>query len=73
MDGFEATAAIREKELAGGKHLPIIALTADAMDGERTRCLALGMDGYVTKPIRADELVAEITRLHKAGALDEVK
>src|SRR6202521_440051 len=56
MDGLEATAIIREKEIKTGKHQPIIALTAHAMTGDRARCLAVGMDGYLTKPIRPQEL-----------------
>jgi PAS domain S-box-containing protein len=56
MDGFEATAAIREKEKHHGTHVPIIALTAHAMKGDRERCLAAGMDGYLSKPIRSQDL-----------------
>ncbi len=56
MDGLEATAAIRQKEKNSGKHQPIIALTAHAMKGDREKCIAGGMDGYLTKPIRPQEL-----------------
>jgi CheY-like chemotaxis protein len=56
MDGFEATAVIRNREKHNGGHVPIIALTAHAMKGDRERCLAEGMDGYLTKPIRSQEL-----------------
>ncbi len=56
MDGLEATAAIREKELSAGRHTPIVAMTAHALTGDRERCLSAGMDGYVTKPIRPQDL-----------------
>ena len=56
MDGLDATAMIREKERSSGKHVPIIAMTAHAMVGDKERCLAAGMDGYVSKPLRSQEL-----------------
>jgi len=56
MDGYETTAAIRERERLSGRHLPIVALTAHALKGDSERCLKAGMDGYVSKPVRPDEL-----------------
>jgi len=64
MDGIEATIAIREKEKSTGLHQPVIAMTALAMKGDRERCLAAGMDGYLSKPIdlqQLDDLLAEYT------------
>jgi signal transduction histidine kinase/CheY-like chemotaxis protein len=61
MDGFEATAAIRAWESARNLHTPIIAMTAHAMKGDRERCLRAGMDGYLAKPIRREELLAIIS------------
>lgn len=63
MDGLAATAEIRARERSSGQHIPIIALTAHAMKSDRDRCLAAGMDGYVSKPIRADELAAVFAEL----------
>jgi CheY-like chemotaxis protein len=63
MSGFEATTAIREKEQSTGGRIPIIAMTAHAMKGDRERCIAEGMDGYVSKPIRAKELFEAIDDL----------
>ncbi|MGH9395383.1 MAG: PAS domain S-box protein [Terriglobia bacterium] len=63
MNGLEATARIREKEKITGRHLPIIAMTAHAMKGDREKCIAAGMDGYVSKPVRAKELLQEVERV----------
>ncbi len=60
MDGFEATRAIRELEKSTGNHLPIVAMTAYVMKGDRERCLSAGMDGYVSKPIQVEELFTAI-------------
>lgn len=60
VDGFEATAQIREDEKFSGHRVPIIALTAHAMRGDREECIAAGMDGYVSKPLREDDLAAAI-------------
>jgi CheY-like chemotaxis protein len=62
MDGFEATAEIRGRERLTGEHIWIIALTANAIKGDRERCLNAGMDDYLTKPIQPDELRAAIRR-----------
>jgi len=63
MSGFEATAVIRQCEWETGTHVPIIAMTAHAMHGDRERCLDAGMDRYVSKPIRAQELFETIEQL----------
>ena len=63
MDGFEATAAIRAKEKIKGGHIPIIALTAHALKGDEEDCISSGRDGYVSKPIHANELVFMIEKL----------
>jgi CheY-like chemotaxis protein len=60
MNGFEATRIIREGQRRQGRHIPIIAMTAHAMKGDRERCVTAGMDGYVSKPIQAQELYAAI-------------
>jgi two-component system, sensor histidine kinase and response regulator len=62
MDGYEATGAIRRQEALTGLHLPIVALTAHAMQGDEDRCLSAGMDAYVTKPIRPQALQEAIQR-----------
>jgi two-component system, sensor histidine kinase and response regulator len=63
MNGWEATQAIREKEKMTGKHIPIVAMTAHAMKGDEERCLASGMDDYLTKPIRTQELLAVLDEI----------
>ena len=63
MDGFETTAIIREREKTAGGHLPIIAMTAHAMAGDRERCLRAGMDGYLSKPIDPTTMAQEIRRV----------
>ncbi len=63
MDGFAATRSIREAEAGTERHVPIIALTANALEGDRERCLAAGMDDYLTKPIAPDALYGAIARL----------
>jgi PAS domain S-box-containing protein len=63
MDGFEASRAIRAAERVSGTYVPIIAMTAYAMTGDQERCIAAGMDGYLSKPIRARELIAAVERI----------
>lgn len=63
MNGLEATAAIREAEKSNGSHTPILALTAHSTDDDRERCLAAGMDGYISKPICTNDFMSAIARL----------
>ncbi len=63
MDGLEATAAIREREKASGGRVPIVAMTAHAMKGDRERCLAAGMDAYLSKPVETKALLLTIERV----------
>ena len=63
MGGFEATAAIREKERETGAHMPIVAMTAHAMKGDRERCLEAGMDEYIAKPLESKLLCATVERI----------
>jgi len=62
LDGFAATAALRQSEAGSGRHLPVIALTANAMKGDRERCGAAGMDDYLAKPYSGEELFAVLAR-----------
>jgi len=62
MDGFEATRAIRRVQQRSGKHVVIVAMTANAMEGNRDTCIAMGMDDYISKPVRFDELRQLLTR-----------
>ncbi|HEV2687773.1 MAG TPA: response regulator, partial [Bryobacteraceae bacterium] len=63
MDGLETTAILRAREQSTGGHLPVLALTAYAMKGDQDRCLKAGMDGYVSKPVRPDELFTAIEQV----------
>jgi PAS domain S-box-containing protein len=68
MDGLETTAAIRELQKGSSLHVPIVALTAHALKGDRERCLAAGMDGYLSKPVHADELFETVDSFLRQGA-----
>jgi two-component system sensor histidine kinase/response regulator len=63
MDGLEATAAIRAREQSAGGRVPIIAMTAHAIKGVRQQCLDAGMDDYITKPIRPEEMFNALERI----------
>jgi CheY-like chemotaxis protein len=68
LDGFETTAAIRARERLSGGHLPVIAMTAHALKGDREKCLAAGMDGYVSKPLQGRELFDAV----EGAAVDQI-
>jgi len=72
MDGFEATAAIRARESASGAHIPIVAMTARAMNGDREKCIVSGMDDYVSKPVNSAELSAAIARVAARKMVSQV-
>jgi len=77
MDGLEATAAIRQRERSSGRHTPIVAMTAHALNSDEERCLSAGIDAYISKPIRTNELFATIERLlgmsNQAAAPNDVE
>ena len=68
MDGFECTAIIRDREQGMRLHLPIVAVTAHAMTGDEARCMAAGMDGYLSRPIDPDDLFDIVERYLAANA-----
>jgi len=72
MDGFEATALIRALEKRTGHHIPIIAMTAHAMAGDRERCLAAGMDGYISKPVTASALLEQVKRFGETVSFEAI-
>jgi PAS domain S-box-containing protein len=67
MGGLEATVAIRKKEESTGRHVPIVAMTAGAMQGDHEKCLAAGMDGYISKPVRSQELIEMVMKHASTG------
>ena len=70
MDGYEATALIRAREQEGGLHTPIVALTANAMEGDRERCLASGFDEYLAKPYKLEQLQSLLCQLQGENPRD---
>ncbi len=70
MSGFEVTAAIRAREADRSSRIPIIAMTARAMKGDRERCIEAGMDDYISKPIHADSLIAMVRPLSATSGAD---
>lgn len=72
MDGFEATAAIRKLEAGSDRHIPIVAMTANAMAGDREHCLAQGMDDYISKPFEQHDLARVLSRWLVANNCDAI-
>jgi two-component system sensor histidine kinase/response regulator len=72
IDGLEVTAAIRKGEINSGKHIPIVAMTAHAMAGDKERCLEAGMDDYITKPIRPEQLMDVLRRWSLVTSTEKV-
>jgi two-component system sensor histidine kinase/response regulator len=70
MDGFETTTRIRQREAASGRHTPIIALTASAIEGDRERCLEAGMDDYLTKPFTSEQIGSMLAAFAAPGAAE---
>jgi CheY-like chemotaxis protein len=68
MDGYVATTAIRAREAATGVHIPIIAMTANAMQGDRDRCLQAGMDDYVSKLVKSEQLLEMLSKWAPSAA-----
>jgi two-component system, sensor histidine kinase and response regulator len=73
MNGFQATAAIRQEEESTGTHTSVIAMTAHAMEGDRERCLAAGMDAYISKPVQVNELITITEKLGSLGSLHSLQ
>jgi two-component system sensor histidine kinase/response regulator len=67
MDGFQFARVLRDREKATGLHLPVIAMTAHAMKGDREKCLQMGMDDYISKPLNAKQLAETIARVMRPG------
>jgi CheY-like chemotaxis protein len=73
LDGMDATRRIREIELGTGHRIPIVAMTARTMKGDRERCFEAGMDDYVSKPVRKAELHRALSNLAPRSAIDDPK